>query len=71
VTQGELVDPTLTFQLRRGFRVLHVVPGYLKHDPESQGFAALIEWLNPAIATPADYAAQPERFRPRGARTAG
>ncbi len=64
VTQGELVDPTLTFQLRRGFRVLRVVPGYLKHDPESLGYAALIEWLNPAIATPADYAAQPERFRP-------
>ncbi len=48
VEQGELRDPTLSFQLRRGFRVLAVVSGYLRHDPESLGFAAVIEWLNPA-----------------------
>jgi GNAT superfamily N-acetyltransferase len=65
VVRGELRDPTLTFQLRRGFRVLDVVGGYLKADPESRGYAALIEWLNPAIATPKDYASQPERYRPR------
>jgi len=47
VEQGELSDPTLSFQLKRGFRVLAVVSGYLRHDPESLGFAALIEWLNP------------------------
>lgn len=63
VARGELPDSTLSFQLRQGFRVLDVVPNYLVNDPESLGFAALIEWLNPAIATPADYAAQPERFR--------
>jgi hypothetical protein len=27
--------------------VLAVVSGYLRHDPESLGFAAVIEWLNP------------------------
>jgi GNAT superfamily N-acetyltransferase len=47
VERGELTDPTLSFQLRRGFRVLAVVSGYLRRDPESLGFAALIEWLNP------------------------
>lgn len=47
VVGGELRDPTLTFQLNRGFRVLHVVSGYLKGDPESLGWAAVIEWLNP------------------------
>ena len=47
VVAGELRDPTLTFQLHRGFRVLHVVSGYLKGDPESLGRAAVIEWLNP------------------------
>jgi ribosomal protein S18 acetylase RimI-like enzyme len=48
VVQGELKDPTLSFQLKHGFAVLGVVAGYLRHDPESRGFAALIEWLNPA-----------------------
>jgi GNAT superfamily N-acetyltransferase len=47
VIAGEIRDPTLTFQLHRGFRVLHVVPGYLKGDSESLGWAAVIEWLNP------------------------
>lgn len=47
VVAGELRDPTLTFQLNRGFRVLHVVSGYLRADPESLGWAAVIEWLNP------------------------
>lgn len=50
-------DPTLSFQLNRGFHVLAVVPGYLKYDPESLGWAAVIEWLNPQVATPADLAA--------------
>lgn len=49
VVLGELGDPTLSFQLRRGFRVLAVVPGYLRHDPESDGHAAVIEWLNPEL----------------------
>lgn len=47
VVAGEIGDPTLSFQLRQGFRVLAVVPNYLRHDPESLGFAAVIEWLNP------------------------
>lgn len=47
VERGELRDPTLSFQLKRGFRVVAVVSSYLRHDPESLGFAALIEWLNP------------------------
>jgi predicted amidohydrolase/GNAT superfamily N-acetyltransferase len=63
VCQGELSDPTLSFQLKRGFRVIGVTEGYLRNDPESAGYAAVIEWLNPSEATPQDYAAQPERFR--------
>jgi ribosomal protein S18 acetylase RimI-like enzyme len=47
VIQGTLHDPTLSFQLRQGFRVLAVVPEYLRHDPASGGHAAVIEWLNP------------------------
>lgn len=48
VVRGELVDRTLSFQLRRGFRVLAAVTNYLHHDPESLGHAAVIEWLNPS-----------------------
>jgi GNAT superfamily N-acetyltransferase len=47
VVAGELRDPTLSFQLHRGFRVLAVVSGYLRDDPESLGHAAVIEWINP------------------------
>jgi GNAT superfamily N-acetyltransferase len=47
VVRGELRDATLSFQLRRGFRVLTVTPGYLRHDPDSLGNAAVIEWINP------------------------
>jgi GNAT superfamily N-acetyltransferase len=47
VERGEIHDPTLSFQLRRGFKVLTVVQGYLKQDHESLGHAAVIEWINP------------------------
>jgi len=48
-------DPTLSFQLGRGFHVFDVVHGYLQHDPASGGWAALIQWINPAVATRDDY----------------
>lgn len=56
VVRGELVDRTLTFQLRRGFRVLGVVSEYLRHDPESRGYAAVIEWVNEEVAAREGYA---------------
>lgn len=58
VVSGRLKDPTLTFQLREGFEVFDVVGGYLRQDPESLGFAALIEWLNPEVAGPEDRASR-------------
>jgi ribosomal protein S18 acetylase RimI-like enzyme len=63
VVRGELGDPTLTFQLRRGFHVVAVVRGYLPSDRESLGYAAVIEWLNDRVASPSDYASVPERYR--------
>ena len=63
VIAGEIGDPTLSFQLRRGFRVLAVVSGYLKNDPESLGYAAVIEWLNPHVATKEDYEKGDPKFR--------
>ncbi|MBA3354116.1 MAG: GNAT family N-acetyltransferase [Verrucomicrobiota bacterium] len=58
VLAGRLSDPTLNFQLKQGFIPLAVAPDYLHHDPESLGFAAVIEWLNPEIARPEHYAAR-------------
>jgi hypothetical protein len=62
VVRGELGDPTLSFQLRQGFHVLAVVEGYLTHDPESQGHAAVIEWINPRVARPEDWAGRDPSF---------
>lgn len=58
VIRGEIVDRTLTFQMRQDFHVLAVVGGYLADDPESRGFAAVIEWINEQVATPGDYVAR-------------
>ncbi|MBC7691231.1 MAG: GNAT family N-acetyltransferase [Methylotenera sp.] len=55
VIRGEFSDPTLSFQLKRGFRVIGLTPYYF-HDPESLNHAAVIEWLNPEVATEADHA---------------
>jgi predicted amidohydrolase/ribosomal protein S18 acetylase RimI-like enzyme len=47
VVAGRLNDPTLSFQLHLGFRVTGVIADYFKGDPESKGYAAVIEWANP------------------------
>ncbi|HSA91748.1 MAG TPA: GNAT family N-acetyltransferase [Terriglobales bacterium] len=62
ILQGKLRDPTLSFQLKEGFEVLGVVAGYLQHDPESLGYAAVIEWLNPLVARPEDSQGRDPRF---------
>ena len=62
IVRGEIKDPTLSFQLKHGFHVMGVVSGYLQHDPESLGYAAVIEWINSEVATPADYVGQDSRY---------
>ena len=64
VVRNELFDPTLSFQLRRGFHVIDVVGRYLRHDEESLGYAATIQWLNSAVAKPEDYGTANPAFRP-------
>ena len=56
VVDGVIIDPTLSFQLKQGFHVLAAVKNYLRDDPESRGYAAVIEWLNPDVANEEDYA---------------
>jgi GNAT superfamily N-acetyltransferase len=72
VVNRELHDPTLSFQLRHSFRVIAVVPSYLHRDPESLGWAAVIEWINHEVATRRDtYGRSPRFGRHRPARTNG
>jgi predicted amidohydrolase/GNAT superfamily N-acetyltransferase len=50
VVDGKRRDPALTFQLENGLVVLDVVPGYM-NDIESNGFATVLEWLNPEYSS--------------------
>lgn len=54
VVEKKIFDPTLSFQLNQGFKVIDVAPNYLFNDPESLGYAAVIEWLNPKTNTDKD-----------------
>ncbi|MGP1273498.1 MAG: GNAT family N-acetyltransferase [Phycisphaerales bacterium] len=62
VVRGRLNDPTLSFQLHLGFRVTTVIADYFRGDPESRGYAAIIEWLNDEVADPEDREAGDPRF---------
>ncbi len=62
VARGELSDPTVSFQIAQGFHILAVVEGYLRHDPESLGWAAVIEWINEQVATPQDWKHRDPKF---------
>ena len=46
IVAGEIKDPTLSFQIKQGFKILAVVSDYLENDKESLGKAAIIEWVN-------------------------
>ena len=52
VKRGELTDPVLTAHLHDGWDVITAIRGYLPHDRESAGWAAVIQWLNPASPPP-------------------
>jgi GNAT superfamily N-acetyltransferase len=48
VARGELVDPTLTPQIKNGFEVLGVVADYVEDDT-TDNWASFIVWFNPNI----------------------
>jgi len=62
-------DPTLTFQLHNGFRVIGVIHDHLADDPESCGHVAIIEWLNHRVASYVDYKDRDARFGRKRKRT--
>lgn len=42
-------DPVLSFQLRNGFDVIGIIPGYLEGDVESRGYGIHMVWRNPKV----------------------
>ncbi len=42
-------DLTISFQMRNGFKPIHVLPNYLPSDHDSSGYAVLMRWHNPMI----------------------
>src|SRR5262245_9947404 len=52
VKHGELTDPVLSAHLHDGWNAITAIRGYLPHDVESAGWAAVIQWLNPACPPP-------------------
>ncbi len=56
VVRGDIDDPTLSRQLRRGYHVYGIIPDYLD-DPSCANYGALIVWRNPD--RPADRPAAP------------
>jgi ribosomal protein S18 acetylase RimI-like enzyme len=62
IVRGEVFDPTISFQIKRGFHVMALVKGYLPNDPETLGWAVVIEWLNEERAGDGDYAMEMARY---------
>lgn len=52
VVAGARVDPVLSAHLKDGWQVVKPIHGYLQHDPESAGWAAVIQWVNPESPPP-------------------
>lgn len=55
VRRSELTDPVLTAHLHDGWQVVTAIRGYLPHDEESAGWAAVIQWINQQCQPPADF----------------
>jgi GNAT superfamily N-acetyltransferase len=54
VKNTELTDPVLTAHLHDGWDVITAIRGYLPHDEESAGWAAVIQWINQECTPPPD-----------------
>ena len=61
---GKIRDYVLNFQLRNGFEVIGLMPGYLKEDVDSMGWGVHLMWRNPLMAP--DGSAKPKWAGERG-----
>lgn len=55
VKRAEIKDPVLTAHLHDGWDAITAIRGYLPHDEESAGWAAVIQWVNPASPPPPEF----------------
>jgi hypothetical protein len=55
VIAGQIIDPVLTVHLKDGWTVVKPIHGYLQHDPDSENWAAVIQWVNPACPPPPEF----------------
>lgn len=55
VKKAEITDPVLTAHLHDGWDVVTAIRGYLPHDLESNGWAAVIQWINPDCEPPSAF----------------
>ena len=56
VKKAEITDPVLTAHLHDGWDVVKAIRGYLPHDVQSDGWAAVIQWINLGCEPPAAFA---------------
>jgi GNAT superfamily N-acetyltransferase len=52
VISGQLFDPVLSIHIKDGWSPVRPIQGYLQHDPDSAGWAEVIQWINPACPPP-------------------
>lgn len=49
VKEKHIKDPVINFQMNNGFEVIGLLPGYLRGDAESGGYAVHMLWQNPLL----------------------
>lgn len=55
VLGGTLRDPVLSVHLKDGWNAVRPIQGYLQHDPDSAGWAEVIQWVNPDCPPPPEF----------------
>jgi GNAT superfamily N-acetyltransferase len=55
VLAGTLFDPVLSIHLKDGWTVVRAILGYLQHDEDSRGWAAVMQWVNPDCPPPPEF----------------
>ncbi len=65
VQDKKVRDPVLSFQLRNGFEVIGLLPGYLPMDKESEGYAVHLLWRNPSLPPEAMEGAKKKSYAKR------
>ncbi|MCC9607776.1 GNAT family N-acetyltransferase [Blastopirellula sp. JC732] len=55
VVAGTRFDPVLSIHLKDGWTAVKPIHGYLQHDPDSAGWAVVIQWVNPDCPPPPEF----------------